>query len=109
MSPVRLAAALLLSLTLGSFAPTSRAQLPPVDSTTATPIPGAGHDYLGGLSETVNPASGSIPTAPTKLRLGFDSVALTPGNPRKSSFKWSILFQGCSKTFVVAPMVFGLY
>jgi len=40
--------------------PTCLAQLPPVNGTTATPIPGAGHDYLGGVAETVNPTNGAI-------------------------------------------------
>jgi len=31
-----------------------------VDDTTSTPIPGAGHDYIHMLSETVNPANGSV-------------------------------------------------
>ena len=42
-----------------SIPPASFAQLPPIANTTSTPIPGAGHDYLGGISETVNPANGS--------------------------------------------------
>lgn len=36
------------------------AQLPPKTDTTRTPIPGAGHDYLGGFTESVNPANGSV-------------------------------------------------
>ena len=36
------------------------AQFPVVTNPTATPIPGAGHDYLKGPSETVNPESGSV-------------------------------------------------
>jgi len=31
-----------------------------VDNTTLTPTPGVGHDYIDGLSETVNPANGSV-------------------------------------------------
>ena len=31
-----------------------------VDDTTSVPIPGAGHDYIKMLSETVNPANGSV-------------------------------------------------
>jgi len=58
MSPSRLATFLLLSVSF--LAPASLAQLPPNSSTTATPVPGAGHDYLGGPAETVNPANGSI-------------------------------------------------
>jgi len=38
----------------------AQAQIPPSTSTTSTPVPGAGHDYLGGLAETVNPANGSV-------------------------------------------------
>jgi hypothetical protein len=38
----------------------AQAQIPPSSSTTSTPIPGAGHDYLGGVAETVNPANGSV-------------------------------------------------
>ena len=42
---------------------------------------------------------GSIPIA-RSINL-VDSVALTPGNQPKSPFKWSILFQRCSKTFLL--------
>jgi RHS repeat-associated protein len=35
-------------------------QVTTVDDTTSTPIPGAGHDYIHLLSETVNPANGSV-------------------------------------------------
>jgi hypothetical protein len=38
----------------------AHAQMPPSSSTTSTPIPGVGHDYLGEIAETVNPATGSI-------------------------------------------------
>jgi RHS repeat-associated protein len=38
----------------------AQAQIPPSTSTTSTPIPGAGHDYLGGVVETVNPVNGSV-------------------------------------------------
>ncbi len=48
---------LLAFLTL--LSPVCLAQLPPVSSTTSTPIPGAGHDYLNGPAESVNPANGS--------------------------------------------------
>lgn len=36
------------------------AQITNVTNTTSTPIPGAGHDYIKALSETVNPANGSV-------------------------------------------------
>src|SRR5579859_7408989 len=57
MSRARLAL-VLFSVVL--FATASHAQLPPNSSTTATPIPGSGHDYLGSQIDTVNPASGSV-------------------------------------------------
>jgi hypothetical protein len=38
----------------------THAQIPPSSSTTSTPIPGAGHNYLGVVNETVNRANGSI-------------------------------------------------
>lgn len=43
-----------------TLAPACLAQLPTVTNATSTPIPGAGHDYLGGPAETVNPASGAV-------------------------------------------------
>lgn len=36
------------------------AQLVPLSSDIMRPIPGAGHDYIKGLNETVNPANGSL-------------------------------------------------
>jgi len=36
------------------------AQIENVTNSTSTPIPGAGHDYIKMLSETVNPANGSV-------------------------------------------------
>jgi hypothetical protein len=42
------------------------AQITNVDNTTSTPIPGAGHDYIHLLSETVNPSNGSV-----SLRIQF--------------------------------------
>lgn len=41
-------------------APSCTAQLTNVTDVTSTPIPGAGHDYIGLLSETVNPANGAV-------------------------------------------------
>src|SRR5215472_16348116 len=62
---------LLFGLALFLGAVSAFAQIPPSDSTTATPIPGAGHDYLGGFNETVNPANGFL-----SVRL---NVAMPPG------------------------------
>ena len=50
-------ALLSLLLTLGA---TCAAQIPSVTDTTSTPVPNAGHDYIGALNETVNPANGSL-------------------------------------------------
>lgn len=38
----------------------SLAQIPSGSDTTSTPVHGAGHNYLGDLVETVNPANGSV-------------------------------------------------
>ena len=40
--------------------PHSRAQITNVGNDQSTPIPGAGHDYIHMLSETVNPGNGSL-------------------------------------------------
>src|ERR1019366_2835845 len=45
---------------LFSGGPLSFAQIANVDDTTSTPIEGAGHDHIHLLSETVNPANGSV-------------------------------------------------
>jgi hypothetical protein len=43
-----------------SFLADAQQSLGPVNGSTSTPIPGAGHDYLGDLVDTVNPANGSL-------------------------------------------------
>jgi RHS repeat-associated protein len=50
---------LLLALVL-SAATLTRAQFVAVTGTTSTPIPGAGHDYIHAVNETVDPGSGSL-------------------------------------------------
>ena len=50
----------LFVLMLTLFSPVAFAQIPPSTSSTSTPIPGAGHDYIGAPAETVNPASGTL-------------------------------------------------
>ncbi len=42
------------------LAPAARAQITNVTNDQSTPIPGAGHDYIKMLSETVNPSNGSV-------------------------------------------------
>jgi len=56
-SLLRLLLSASFALVCGSFA---RGQITNVTNTTSTPIPGAGHDYVKLLSETVNPANGSV-------------------------------------------------
>jgi hypothetical protein len=38
----------------------AEAQLGPVNGVTSTPVPGAGHDYIGDLVDTISPADGSV-------------------------------------------------
>jgi hypothetical protein len=57
-----------LTLVAGSFA---RGQILNVTNDTATPVPGSAHHYIKMLSETVNPANGSV-----SLRIG---VPVPPG------------------------------
>jgi hypothetical protein len=42
------------------FAPFAHAQITNVTNDQATPIPGAGHDYIKMLSETVQPSNGQL-------------------------------------------------
>ena len=51
---------LLLPIAFLAFALCASAQITNVTNSTSTPIPGAGHDYIKMLSETVNPANGSV-------------------------------------------------
>jgi len=54
-SKVSIAALFFLSLTS-----LLRAQTSSISNDQATPIPGAGHDYIKMLNETVNPANGQV-------------------------------------------------
>jgi hypothetical protein len=60
----------LLSIAFAAVLP-ARAQITNVTNSTSTPIPGAGHDYINMLSETTDPANGTV-----SLRLG---VPVSPG------------------------------
>ena len=55
-----LALPMLFACLLLVASPGARGQITNVDDTTSTPIEGAGHDYIKALSETVNPANGSV-------------------------------------------------
>jgi hypothetical protein len=50
----------LSALAISLWASTTHAQITTVGDDTSAPIPGAGHDYIHMLSETVNPANGSV-------------------------------------------------
>ena len=74
------------------FALSSVAQITNVTNTTSTPIPGAGHDEIKMLSETVNPANGSVairlnmPVPPGRLLslpfvVGYDSNGFSVQTP----------------------------
>lgn len=61
MSPSRLALVLLFAMfSISQLAVPVSAQFPSASDTTSPPTPGAGHDYIGEPSETVNPANGSV-------------------------------------------------
>ena len=62
---------LIAVLSVPLWAPLAFGQITNVTNNTSTPIPGAGHDYIKMLSETVNPANGSV-----SLRL---NVPVPPG------------------------------
>ena len=60
--PVLLPLCRWLALVSAAFllVPSAQCQVLNVGDDTSTPIPGAGHDYIKMLSETVNPANGSV-------------------------------------------------
>jgi hypothetical protein len=83
--------------------PWAHAQITNVDDTTSTPTSGVGHDYIHLLSETVNPASGSVSlrievpmpkgrTISIPFSFNYDSNSvhhLVPGNvPQYGSIGW---------------------
>ena len=81
---VLLAVAILLT-------PAMRAQMPPSSSTTSTPVPGVGHNYLGELVESVNPANGSL------------SIRITPTIPpgRGLTLPFSFAYDSSGMNYVV--------
>jgi RHS repeat-associated protein len=71
----------------------AQGQITSVGDTTSTPIPGVGHDYIKMLSETVNPANGSVsvriavPVPPGRgltipFSFGYDSNGVNPLYPQ---------------------------
>ena len=93
------ALAALASATL-ALAPCTRAQTTNLNNTTSTPVPGSNRDYIKMLSETVDPASGSVsirvqvPVPPGRgltlpFSFAYDSGSSTypiPGTPGNA--KW---------------------
>jgi len=50
--------AVVITLSASLILAKAHAQVGPVDGATATPIPGAGHNYIQDLVDTVSPATG---------------------------------------------------
>lgn len=90
---IRLKLCVPLFLVAASFAVAQSSLVPPGTAYTALPEPGTGHDYIQGLSETVDPSTGAltiriaIPMPPSRgLALPFNIVFnsnfwLTGGTP----------------------------
>jgi RHS repeat-associated protein len=70
----------ILAFALAAVA-TTHAQITNVTNATSTPIPGAGHDYIKMLSETTDPANGTV-----SIRLG---VPIPPGRGMTLPFSFS--------------------
>ena len=60
MARSRVSSFLVAAVLFGAVIPWTWAQMTAVTNSTSTPIPGAGHDYIKMLSETVDPANGSV-------------------------------------------------
>lgn len=81
-----------------SLASIAAAQVTTLTDTTSTPIPGAGHDYLGMLNETVSPENGSM-----SLRIG---VPVPPG--RKLTIPFSFAYDSNGVFFLQEDWQTGL-
>lgn len=97
MRPSRPLFLILLFAFVTLLAPACLAQLPIVTNATSTPIPGAGHDYLGGPAETVNPANGSV-----SIRL---PVILPPS--RGITLPFSFAYDSSGVSYVGLPPTTG--
>ena len=71
---------------------TAQAQITDVTNSTSTPIPGAGHDYIKLLNESVNPANGSV-----SLRI---QVPTPPG--RRMSLPFAFAYDSNSAQHLVS-------
>jgi len=88
-----LAVLLLVSLS----APLSHAQIPSETDVTSTPVPNAGHDYIQGMSETVNPANGSL-----SIRIG---VPMPPA--RGLTLPFSFAYDSNGSIYLGVPLCGG--
>ena len=86
---------LLLTAAATILTPLMWAQMPAISSTTSTPVPGVGHDYLGSIVETVNPAIRCVPAANNncKVWLGEPSIYVYLIGGRESAFNADILIE----------------
>jgi len=95
-SSLRLLLSFFFALILASCA---RGQISNLTNQTSTPIPGAGHDYIKMLNETVNPANGSV-----SLRI---QVPTPPG--RKMSLPFAFAYDSSGAQHLVNNGSFGSY
>lgn len=86
---VRLSCIAFLGLLAASAA---QAQIISLDDTTSPPIPGVGHDYIRTLSDTVNPANGSVSV----------NIRLPLPNGRGISLPFSIIYNSNPVYHVIA-------
>src|SRR6266700_5825027 len=77
----------------------TRAQVDGVNSTTLTPVPGSGHDYIQMLNETVNPYNGSA-----SIRIGFPMP-----KGRNLTLPFSIGYDSTGAHFVLAGGTGGFW
>jgi RHS repeat-associated protein len=82
---------------LGLTAPRANCQVVSITDQTTTPRPGAGHDYIQMLNETVNPANGSL-----SVRI---AVPTPPG--RGLSLPLSIAYDSNGASFIQQSVVFS--
>ena len=81
--------------------PFSLAQISNVTDITSTPIPGVGHDYLKMLSETVNPANGSL-----SIRI---SVPMPEGRGLALPFSFAYDSNGAYGSLIVSQGIAEIY
>lgn len=83
-----------------------------VTSTTATPVPGVGHDYIHDLDEIVNPANGSlsvriaVPT-PHERGMNFPIYPYTYDSSGQFMLQMTQIADGCNGTSCTGVGMFG--